>query len=83
MATPTPSRVLDLAFDLRADKGLLAFGTEAAETPRVRSPPARNLAVLLAEIAQAKDRFGLAEDAPVSSCFEAGRRRRRGRAGPV
>ena len=73
MATQTPARGLYLAFDLGADKWLLAFGTEAAEKPRIRSLPARNIEVLLAEIAKAKQRFGLPEDAPVCSCYEAGR----------
>jgi transposase len=51
----------------------LGFGTAAGERPRVCSMPARDLARLGDEIARAKARFGLPADAPVRSCYEAGR----------
>src|SRR5262249_45178509 len=40
---------------------------------RFRSLPARDLTRLQEEIAKAKQRFGLPADAPVCTCFEAGR----------
>jgi transposase len=51
----------------------LAFTIGAAQKPRMRTIPARNLEVLLAEITAAKVRFGLPQDAKVISCYEAGR----------
>lgn len=44
-----------------------------ARPARLRTLPARDLNALAAEIAAAKRRFGLADDAPVVSCYEAGR----------
>ena len=45
----------------------------AAQRPRERNVPARNLEAVREEIRKAKERFGLPEDAPVISCYEAGR----------
>jgi transposase len=70
--TPT-TRGLFLALELGWDKWLLAFATEAAQKPRFRKIAARDLNALLQEIARAKQRFGLPDDAPVLSCYEAGR----------
>jgi transposase len=71
--TTTTSRGLYLAFELGWDKWLLAFATEPAQKPRFRKIPARDIDALLQEIAKAKQRFGLPEDAPVFTCYEAGR----------
>jgi transposase len=68
-ATPT----LYLALELGQDKWLLGFATQAAEKPRLRTTPARDLERLAAEVAKAKARFGLPADAPVRTCYEAGR----------
>jgi transposase len=68
-----PGRALYLAFELGWDKWLLAFATQAAEKPRLRRLVARDVNALLPEIAKAKERFGLPADAPVFSCYEAGR----------
>ena len=65
--------ILYVAFELAADKGLLAFATQAAEKPRFRQVPARDLARLDDELAKAKVRFRLPADAAVRSCYEAGR----------
>jgi transposase len=65
--------ILYLAFDLGWSEWKLAFATGPADNPRVRSVGGRNTAALLVEIAKAKERFGLPEDAPVHSCYEAGR----------
>ncbi len=67
------TKTLYVAFELGQDKWLLAFATQAAEKPRIRSMPARSLAKLQEEIAKAKARFGLPDDAPVCTCYEAGR----------
>lgn len=64
---------LYVALELGCDKWVLASATQAAEKPRFRSVPARNLAALQQEIAKAKARFGLPVDAPVCTCYEAGR----------
>jgi len=68
---PTPT--LHLAFDLGNRIWKLAFATSIAHAPRLRTMPARDLAQLDAEIAAAKARFGLPADAPVVTCYEAGR----------
>src|SRR5215210_5148810 len=64
---------LHLALDLGNTTWELAFATGHAHAPRLRTMPARDLAQLAAEIAAAKARFGLPADAPVVSCYEAGR----------
>jgi transposase len=64
---------LFLAFELGWSEWKLAFGTGPADNPRLRSIGGRNTQALLQEIAKAKKRFQLADDAPVYSCYEAGR----------
>ena len=49
------------------------FTTGAAQRPRERNVPARNIEAVWEEIRKAKGRFGLPADAPVMSCYEAGR----------
>src|SRR5262249_22492470 len=71
--TPTPTATLYIALELGQDKWLLACATQAAQKPRFRSLPARDLPRLHEEIAQAKQRFGLPTDAVVATCYEAGR----------
>jgi transposase len=72
-ATATRGAVLYLAFELGWGDWKLAFGTGPADNPRLRTIGGRNLAALQQEIAKAKKRFGLPADAPVVSCYEAGR----------
>jgi transposase len=72
-STTTTTGTLYIALELGWDKWLIACATQAAEKPRLRSLPARDLTRLQAEIAKAKQRFGLPADAPVCTCFEAGR----------
>src|SRR6516164_7029957 len=67
------TKALDIALELSQDKWLLACATAAAEKPRFRPVPARELARLDQEIAKAKERFGLPAEAPVYTCYEAGR----------
>ncbi len=69
----TTTGTLYIALELGWDKWLLACATQAAQKPRFRSVPARNLDRLREEVAKAKRRFGLAPEAPVCTCFEAGR----------
>jgi transposase len=69
--TTTPT--LYIALELGCDKWLLACTTQAAQKPRLRSMPARDLTRLAEEIGKAKTRFGLSADAAVCTCYEAGR----------
>ena len=71
--TTTKTGALYIALELGWDKWLIACATQAAEKPRFRSLPARDLGRLSEEIAKAKQRFGLPADAPVCTCYEAGR----------
>src|SRR5262249_45860058 len=71
--TMTTTKALYIALELGQDHWLLACATAAAEKPRFRPVPARDLARLDQEIARAKERFGLPADAPVCTCYEAGR----------
>ena len=68
-----PARVLYLAFELGWNEWKLAFASGPADNPRLRSIGGRNTEAVLQEIANAKKRFGLAADAVVHSCYEAGR----------
>jgi transposase len=69
----TTTQTLYIALELGQDKWLLACATEAAQKPRLRTLPARDLDRLAEEIAKAKARFELPADAPVCTCYEAGR----------
>jgi transposase len=71
--TSTVVPTLYVAFELGQDKWLLGFATQAAEKPRLRMVPARDLERVRDEIAKAKTRFRLPADAAVRSCYEAGR----------
>lgn len=64
---------LYLAFELGWSQWKLAFATAPADAPRLRSIGARNTQAVLLEIAKAKKRFALPDDAPVYACYEAGR----------
>jgi len=69
----TSGLVLHLAFELGWSQWKLAFTIGAGQKPRQRTIRARDLAALEVEIAKAKKRFQLDADAPVVSCYEAGR----------
>src|SRR5262245_5067848 len=64
---------LYVALELGQEKWVLACATQAAERPRLRNLSARDLGRLAEEIAKAKARFGLPAEAPVRTCYEAGR----------
>jgi transposase len=69
----TSSNVLYLAFELGETEWKLAFTIGMGQKPRLRSMPARDRRRLHEEIAKAKRRFQLPADAPLRSCYEAGR----------
>jgi transposase len=71
--TAAKTGTLYVALELGRDKWHLACATQAAEKPRFRALPARDLARLAQEVARAKERFRLPADAPVRPCYEAGR----------
>jgi transposase len=71
--TTANTNTLYVALELGCDKWVLASATQAAEKPRFRTVAARNLAALQEEFAKAKARFKLPADAPVCTCYEAGR----------
>ena len=71
--TAAKTGTLYVALELGQDKWHLACATQAAEKPRFRAQPARDLGRLAEEIARAKERFRLPADAPVRTCYEAGR----------
>src|SRR5258708_7576465 len=73
MASTQTIGKLFVAFELGWTKWVLAFATAAGEKPRIRCMKARDLGALAEEIAKAKKGFGLPADAPVCSCYEAGR----------
>ena len=68
---PQPS--LYVSFELGWSQWKLAFGTCPGDKARLRTIGARKLNCLQEEFAKAKKRFGLAENAPICSCYEAGR----------
>jgi len=82
MATPAARRIeqdsfpgptLYLAFALGKNTWKLGFTIGVAQPPRERMIPAGEVERLQQEIARAKQRFGLPEEACVMSCYEAGR----------
>jgi transposase len=82
MATSTTRRIeqdnlpqasLYLAFELGKNTWKLGFTIGVAQPPRERTIPAGDVPRLQQEIARAKQRFGLPEDARIVRCYEAGR----------
>ncbi len=71
--TTSAAPPLYLAFELGWNSWGLAFSIAPAMPPRRVTIPARDLASLRREIERARRRFGLPDDAPVRSCYEAGR----------
>lgn len=65
--------VLHMSLELSATNWKLGFADEFGRRPRVRSIAAGDFNGLLNEIASTKRLWGLAEDVPVISCYEAGR----------
>jgi transposase len=71
-STAAPACLL-LAFELSEKTWKLGFTMGRGQRPRVRQIPAGAVDQLAAEIARAKHRWQLPVDAPVVSCYEAGR----------
>ena len=67
------SQYLYMAIELSNGKWLIGFTIGFGQQPRLRALAARDLKGLAEEIRQAKVRFSLPENAPVLSCYEAGR----------
>jgi transposase len=65
--------VLYLSFELGRKEWKLAFTVSRSQKPRIVTIPAGDLAAVEQEIARARERFKLAEDVRVVSCYEAGR----------
>jgi transposase len=70
---PAPTPVLCMAIETGASEWKLYFSLGLGQHPRERAVPARRMDRLMAEVALAKKHFGVASDALVSSCYEAGR----------
>ncbi len=64
---------LFMALDLGQGTWKLAFGIGPGGKARYRTMTGGDVGHLLQEIAQARKHFGLRDDAPVLSCYEAGR----------
>jgi transposase len=72
--TEVPAETLLLALDLGNRTWKLGFTVGGgALPPRIRTIAARDLPALAQEVLRAKARFGLPGNAPVASCYEAGR----------
>ena len=70
----SPARTpLLLAFELGQRSWKLGFSVGLGQRPRLRQIPAGAVGVVANEIARAKARLALPSDAPVISCYEAGR----------
>ena len=68
----SPERIMYMALELGNREWKLAFTVPGGKV-RLRSMPARQLDRLLAEMRVAKEKLGLAAEARVRSCYEAGR----------
>jgi transposase len=62
-----------MAIELSNNQWKLGFTIGFGQAPRLRNLAARDLIALADEIRQAKVRFGLPENTPTLSCYEAGR----------
>ena len=70
----TPNnRNLYMAIELSEKKWKLGFTVGFGQPPRLRDVGSQDMVGLVKEIRQAKERFGLPENAAVLSCYEAGR----------
>jgi len=71
--TTASGPTLFVAFELGESSWKLAFTTGMGQRPRERTVAARDRMAVRREIERAKQRFDLASEAPVMSCYEAGR----------
>jgi transposase len=70
---PVTVPALYMAIETGVQKWKVGFTCGAGQQPRIRTLDTGDLARLAEEIERAKQRFELAADAPVHSCYEAGR----------
>ena len=70
---PATTPALCMAMETGASEWKLYFSTGLGQHPRERTVPAHRLDRLAAEVDRARRHFALAADAPVASCYEAGR----------
>jgi transposase len=70
---PAKPPALCMAIESGASEWKLYFSTGLGQHPRERTVPAHRVDRLMAEVARSKKHFGLAAEAPVASCYEAGR----------
>lgn len=68
-----PATTVFLALELGSTHWQLAFAVVQTGRPRLRAIAAKDLAALEREIVVAKTKLGVPADAPVRSCYEAGR----------
>jgi transposase len=68
-----PEQALYVSLELGERKWKIACTPSMGQAPRLRKLDARDLTRLMVEIQAAKARFDLAHDAPVYTCYEAGR----------
>ena len=66
-------QTLMMAMELGESGWLLGFASESGQKPLRRKVDSRDGQAILDQIAWAKRELGLADDAPVASCYEAGR----------
>jgi transposase len=71
--TTATAPTLFVAFELGESSWKLAFTTGMGQRPRQRTIVARDRIAVIREIERAKQRFDLPPEAPVKSCYEAGR----------
>jgi transposase len=72
-STQSKSARLVVAFELGWSKIKIASTCDPLQPARIQEVPARDLKALVHELERAKKRFGLPAQAPVFSCYEAGR----------
>jgi transposase len=73
MGSTSGPATLHVAFELGAARWVIMSTIGVGQRPRGKTVPAGDRAAVQAELARAKERFGLPGEAPVVSCYEAGR----------
>lgn len=71
--TPSNTRALYVALELSKNTWKLGFAVDRVGKVRILDVKARDLPQLLEALKGAKEKLGLPQDAPVRSCYEAGR----------
>lgn len=70
---PMTTPALGMAIESGASEWKLFFSTGLGQHPRERTVPAHRMDRLMSEVERSKKHFGLSAEAPVASCYEAGR----------